>query len=822
MNSRVEFPRQLSRRWTVCLLHHSHTDVGYTDIQSRVIRRHVGFIDKALDIVQRQNSGDKGLRGFVWNSECFWSVEQWLRATPSVRHAELADAIRAGAIGLSGTYQHFTELVDDHTARRVLERAREYAKLINVPLDTAISADINGFSWGYSQALYDSGISNLVVCLHAHHGRPPLTQIQRPFYWLTPEGDRLLVWLGEHYMLGNMLGLAPGGVLTYSFNDEFLTKPAMLNHWSIAGIRLWRYLQRLEDEGYPIDFVPVHISGLATDNAPPSESIVRFINDWNAASGSGIHLEMTTASTLCARVRAAFPNIQVHAGDWPDWWSDGVGSVPVETRICRQAQREYRYRRAMAESYGVPVEPAEGRQIEEAIAHYCEHTFGHAFSVHAPWSIGVRALAAGKAAYASKALQLASASLDGAFHALGEGALSTDLPFIYRVINPLSVRIRDVAKLALNACEFGVCDTTATIAVTATGRELPFQKVVTPHGLDFEVRLDLAPGETLDLELREGPPTSSAYITTPAASESPFTDFPRLETEYVRIDIDRDRGVTTWQDKCSGRTLLRADTTLAPFTPISEYTPVTTAVATTTMLENPQIVTRTRFGLNRKGDNVRRQTGRLTSIHPHECGVLRRGVQLCYQVESCSFFHVLLSAWMDLPRVDVTIQLHKESVWEPENLYVALPFAPGGDPNCELWIEKAGALVRPGRDQLPQTLLDYYCLQDGFALLGSGLGLAVATPDSPLLQLGPLAHGPRPLMGDSNVQSLSPSPYAWLMTNFWETNFEACLGGFHEFSYRLEWGPDIVRPSMAIELCRALNHGLKNFRLAGHTQTPAR
>lgn len=810
MDSRGARTDRLSRRWTVGLVHHAHTDIGYTEVQNRIVRRHVDFLDQALELIRRRDARDAGLAGFTWNSECFWSIEQWLAATPAARHGELAAAIRSGALGLSGTYQHFTELIDDHTVRQMLGRATAYARSIGAPLDTAISADVNGFGWGYAQALHDAGIRTLLVCLHAHHGRSPLARTPQPFHWITPRGDRLLVWLGEHYMFGNMLGLAPGAVLTYSFTDEFQTKPVDARQGQIAEIRLPRYLAQLEAAGYPAAFVPLHVSGLVTDNSPPSDRIIRFVHAWNARHGDRIRLEMMTASAVGARLRAAFPTLPDHAGDWPDWWSDGVGSAPAATRLCRQAQRDYRYRRALAERFALPVPPGEARRIEDAIAHYCEHTFGHCHSVHTPWNLTARALEAGKAAYASTALQLADDSLDAAFRQLGEAPAGPDRGFVYRVINPLDVPVRDVARLALDSFEFGRRDVAARVVDVATGRELPCQMSPAPHGLDFAVRVDLPPGGTLDLELREAenPPAAAAPapVLTPAGRH-------RVETACLRLEVDPAQGIVAWTDVRTGQTLLRGDAPCAPFTPIAELTPVPLPVSGDALAANPYVTTRTALGLNRRGPHARESIGRLLRVQPHDCGALRQGIELTYGLDGCAFFHVFVAAWADLPRVDVTLRLHKQSHWEPENLYVALPFAPGGDLERELWVEKAGALVRPGRDQLPQSLLDFHCVQDGFTLPGAGLGLAVATPDAPLLHFGPLVHGPRPLMGDSPSTGPTPRLHGWLMNNFWETNFTASLAGFHEFTYRLEWGPGIATAEAGIQLCRALNHGLKNFRL---------
>ena len=208
------------RTWTVYLIQHSHTDIGYTQMQSRIGRHHVAFLDQAIEIA-KQVSTNPSLSGFRWTNECFWSVEEWLKANSPARIDELVECIRAGAIGLSATYLHFNELIDDELLRAAIHRAVSFARAHDLPLDTALSADINGFSWGYSQALVEAGITNLVTSIHSHHGLAPFGRRQYPFFWETPSGQELFVWSGEHYQMGNAMGLAPGAVLTYGFADEF-------------------------------------------------------------------------------------------------------------------------------------------------------------------------------------------------------------------------------------------------------------------------------------------------------------------------------------------------------------------------------------------------------------------------------------------------------------------------------------------------------------------------------------------------------------------------------------------------------------------------
>ncbi len=142
---------------------------------------------------------------------------------------------------------------------------------------------------------------------------------------------------------------------------------------------------------------------------------------------------------------------------------------------------------------------------------------------------------------------------------------------------------------------------------------------------------------------------------------------------------------------------------------------------------------------------------------------------------------------------------------------MALPF--GAAPRSQLWLDKCGAPVRPRVDQIPGTLTDFYCVQEGVVLVGADWGIAVATPDTPLVQVGPLEYGPRRLAGEADFGSDPEHLYTWLMTNYWETNFDADLGGFHEFRYAVRWGPELRDPQLALLACRSMSQDVLSYRL---------
>ena len=56
---------------TVYVVHHSHTDIGYTDLQERVIAIQVNYIKTVLSMMRQPEYAD-----FRWNCETLYCVEE--------------------------------------------------------------------------------------------------------------------------------------------------------------------------------------------------------------------------------------------------------------------------------------------------------------------------------------------------------------------------------------------------------------------------------------------------------------------------------------------------------------------------------------------------------------------------------------------------------------------------------------------------------------------------------------------------------------------------------------------------------------------------
>lgn len=783
--------KQLKKHWKIYIIHHTHTDIGYTDPQEVIEERQIDFIRQAVEISEAIGHGrKKEWAGFKWVCESFWGVEKfWDQASDDMKKRFLA-AVSSGDVEITGNYLNLNETIDDETLRFFLGKAQQFSGKCNKTIDCAMTADINGFSWGYAQALYDAGIRNFYTCIHTHHGMFPLFHKQIPFYWETSGGDKLLVWNGDHYMLGNDLGIAPGAISSYMIRDELDVLEE--DQFQVAEKRIFRYLQELEKEEYPFDFIPINVSGLLTDNAPPNGEIMDFVNAWNQRNGAMVSAEMSTLEHFFECVRNSDVEIPTYKGDWPDWWSEGQGASYEYTKVMRQAQRTL----AMIEKLDPQAEIL-GREwldhIYENIMMYAEHTFSYSSSMEEPWADMVKLISNQKYMYAVKANQLCNQALGRLKKELGEVELRADMPKTYMAVNPYESEYTTIYTVYMEPWKIDVLGGTFHVVDVETNEMLPYQIQHVARGVEIKVEITLRPKEkrifSIVMEERKVCRTivndyligADGVADIKRGAEFSGFDHSMVETERVKIKWTYPEGIVSWYDKTLKRELLCADRHFAALTPVYEITPISHD-------ENICSVRR-KMGRNRKGENVRRYQGRLRKVKILNRGPIFTETEFTYDLEGTEYYVMILKMYHHISRVDVTIRMNKKSVWEPENLYISMPFE---IPDGQLWIDKIGTMLRPGIDQLPGTNVDFYCIQNGLGYIGNQEWIAITTPDVPLIQLGSLEYEERALC---EGEELSRQPlYSWALNNFWETNFDASTGGFHQIQYSILTGNTKTNP----------------------------
>lgn len=781
------------KKWDIYLIQHSHTDIGYTARQEKIKRMHADFIRQAMDIVDSDAHP-----GFKWQCENFWQVENFMEQATVADAARFKAHVQASSIGLSATYLNMTELVDAAVMDKALGRARVFAEELGVRLESGMIADINGLSWGSVDLFAKNGMKNLYSCLHSHHGMFPIGMKQRPFFWESAGGEHVLVWNGEHYHFGNELHFAPGGGTSYMIQDELtrLTRPETTaldaealdaTEFDIMVTRLRRYLANVVNEGYPWDFMPFMVSGVITDNSPPSAAIAERIDRLNRLYPDEFNVRLSTLDEFFDRLRQVEADIPVYRGDWTDWWADGVGSTPIAVSVYKDAQRHYHLLDKLDRQYSFSSKPFLAKRMHEAeqqMLFFAEHTWGYSASISEPWSPESNLLDQKKQAYAANAHSSVLEVYDARIGELGAQSIAYGSEQKFRIINPHDKPYSGPARIEIeywDTLEGRLFQSRDPLVLWCEERQsyLPYQIERAARAFRILIPLEMSAHEVLNIRIMPAETAQTitalnhAYIGADGVADIDHEGQSTLchaYTKHFELHFDEHDGLVGLTDRSSGRSLLHPEA-VAPFTGVYEVTDG----------RGNQTGVRRQMGRNRKSSETSRHFSKMRGLSIVETGPIFTTWKLTYSLEGTNFWDVYIRAYQELPIIETSIRFHKTSCWDPENLYVALPFTAGDD--SELWIDKTAAVLRPGIDQLPGTNQEFWLGQNGLAWIGTDKQLLVAAKDAPLITLGSLeAHAIRLCDGQNRALNQAPA-WSWLMNNFWETNFKADLGGFYQFDY---------------------------------------
>ena len=707
-----------ARKWRVYIVPTVHTDIGYTDLQDRVMARHTDNTREALVMAGKYPS-------FKWDFETYWQLDCFLRAHPEQAQAVFG-YLREGRMGLSGFFGNMlTGLCSHEALNRSTLNARNLANQGGFPVQSVILDDVPAALGSLPMVLAHSGIKYFIEGVngdrapHATHG------LKNPFYWEGPDGSRVLCHIAGGYAMA-------GGLIS---SMERATE------------QLPGYLAGYENAGYPYDAVLVN--GAFSDNQGVAAWLPEVVEKWNA-EWEYPKLILGRPADFFSYIENNFAEkIPVLKTDFGGWWEDGAVSTARETALCRRAEERAvtaEMLHSLAAVLGGSDYPKAGfDDLWRNILLYDEHTWGAWCSISDPkneqtvkqWDV--------KGSFARKA-DSASRELLSA----GMTKLAAMTPPSDRVVfNPLSWSRKAVVGI----------ETAQAVQDMATKRTIPCQAL--PEGGSCFIASDLP---SVGYRSYRNATWSGSVKNAARMTEN------QMENEFYRVILDPKTGaLKSIFDKEAKRELVDAESEYG----LGELIYVsggegTYAVHSDLNLPAPKFVYHRQVSTG-----VRQINGPVFAELTSDA-----------KAERFPKITIRIRLYQGLKRIDLNYELDKDETTSKEAVYIAFPFAfelqKGG-----LWLEYPDAITEPLKDQHPSACRDWYSVQRWLAASDGHATVVLSPLDTPLVTLGGMT-------GSTWPKQLSPKRahvFAYIMNNYWHTNYKAGQGGHHAFRFSLTSSP---------------------------------
>lgn len=312
----------MARLESIKLVHHSHTDIGYTHDQPVLWDLERRFIDTALTHAWEERTRDDP-SAFKWTVETTGPLLCWLRTASDERLEKFRTLEEMGRIEVTGMFLNTTPLYGPAQTAESLRPIRYLREAFDFDIQYAMNCDVNGQNWPMADALLDAGIRGFSMGINRHFGGVPF---ERPkvFRWTAPSGRDLLSFNGFHYSTGIQLGI---GHDADQLADEGVPRLESL----------------LDEAGYDLPSIMIQSYHPFGDNGPAYGEFSSFVRSWNrrerVESGDLPTIEMATPSEWWNEVEDHADELETFEGDWTDFWNFGSISSAYETSVNRKSRR---------------------------------------------------------------------------------------------------------------------------------------------------------------------------------------------------------------------------------------------------------------------------------------------------------------------------------------------------------------------------------------------------------------------------------------------------------------------------------------------------
>jgi alpha-mannosidase len=716
--AQAAFELRPTRPMTIYVLPHSHTDIGYTEIQSAVEKKQVKNVADGIAAARKTANYPAGAR-FVWNVEVGWAADLFLERRDEKQREEFYDAVRKGQIALNGMYlNELTALCRPEELIQLFRFATKMTEKTGVPIDTAMISDVPGYTWGTVSAMAQAGIKYFTAAPNYFDRIGTILQEweNKPFYWVAPDGkNRVLVWIPFW-----------GYAMSHIYNE--------LSPRLIAD-----FYDGIEKKKYPYDIAYVRWAGHG-DNAVPDPEICDFIRDWNAKYQWPQFIISGASEAFQAFEKKHGDKLPVVKGDWTPYWEDGAGSSALQTSQNRHSSDRLSQAATAFAMLNPTAYPLSDFNLAwRNVLLYSEHTWGAWCSISEPERKETKEQWDGKKSYPDRAEESSRALLARAL----ESSSSSATEGAIELVNTLSWARDEVVFLTPEQSRAG------DRVLDAKGKVVPSQRLST--------------GELVFVAENVPAFASKQYVvstgTALAPQQSAKAHGSVIENGLVRVRVDeKGGGIVELTAKGIDGNLVDVSGGEA----LNDYRYLLGDDVSKLQANGPVTI--------KVGESGPLVASLIVESEAPGCNRLRREIRVVAGQDYVEVINLVDKA-----------QLKAKSYYDKdgkESVNFAFPF---NIPEGDIWVDIPFGVMRPEADQIPSACKNWLTVGRWVDVANRDRGITWVTLDAPLIEVGGITatllnSQTNPDVWRKKIERTQKF-YSWAMNNHWGTNYRAYQNG---------------------------------------------
>lgn len=725
---------KLNRNWKIKLIHHTHLDIGYTHTQDEVLKIQFRHLENAMNLVDLHKDKPYNAR-FRWNPEITWAIDTWIRqATPSEKNRFIC-MVQEGYIGLDGLYGNLlTGLCRPEELMESFDAKKNFERLTETTIDSAMITDIPGWNWGIVTTLSENGIKYLSSSPNQSDriGYILKDWSDKPFYWVSPSG--------EEKVLTFIHGKGYSWFHTGMYNEKNLSR-------KLKPRRLARYLRKLEKSNYPFDTIILRYN-IGADNGPPDVNLSDIVEKWNK-DYPNMQISITTTSEAMSSFEKQYADQLPHfKGDITPFWEDGAASTSRETAMAREAGERLTQAKTLVSMTKLGNNKGLFHKAWNNTLLYNEHTWGAYNSISRPDHPFAKSQWAWKRSRAIEALEQSYELLQEStgskilspvsyLDQLGRNTHVTDDNAI-TVFNTHSWPVSQVVKIR----------TSKNAVVDESGNTMSSQRLSDGQLVFIASDIPTTSSKTFKLKDKEAEVKSRGFAVNNHT----------LANNHVKVSINELSG-TIDSIIYDGKELIKSSE-LEKF--------------------NQYIFATSKWGSFRKSHQPKK-----INVSVIDDGPVLSTIQIMTDAFRTNSITITITINALSKKIYISNLVDRPTSRKKEGIHFEFPFnLPGGRVKYDTIY--GSAVIN--EDQLKGANKNFICATRWIDVSDEERGVSCALLDAPLFKSGPLVHDPirsgsPELCGWLRKTTYNGTIYSYIMNNYWMTNYKADQPGETLFRY---------------------------------------